>query len=210
VLLMLLTPALFAQEHYTEGPVWRIQLIRVKPTHMDDYLTSLRQSTKPLIEEQKKEGMIMDYKVFLKETKNSPEDWDILRGHSIQKPRSHGRAGGKRRNGSRQDSRGQTTGPTTCRETRRDPGDHHLGAVAGDLSKIARLGSSSGEASAGPCQKTRPCFSGRRSHFRKAKPSIACIRLALILSRSAGVNFLGLSSAAKAVSSAVAMFTSSS
>ncbi len=76
-LLVLLAPALFAQEHYTEGPVWRIQLIRVKPTHMDEYLTSLRQSTKPLIEEEKKQGMIMDYKVFLKETKNNPEDWDI-------------------------------------------------------------------------------------------------------------------------------------
>src|SRR2546421_12429384 len=75
--LLLLTPALFAQEHYTEGPVWRIQLIRVKPTQMDAYLTSLRQSTKPLIEEQKKQGIIMDYKVFLKETKASPEDWDI-------------------------------------------------------------------------------------------------------------------------------------
>jgi hypothetical protein len=77
VLLLLLAPALFAQEHYTEGPIWRVQLIRVKPTQMDAYLTSLRQSTKPLIEEQKKQGMIVDYKVFLKETKNSPEDWDI-------------------------------------------------------------------------------------------------------------------------------------
>ena len=75
--LLLLTPALLAQEHYTQGPVWRIQLIRVKPTQMDAYLTSLRQSTKPLIEEEKRQGMIMDYKVFLKETKNSPEDWDI-------------------------------------------------------------------------------------------------------------------------------------
>jgi hypothetical protein len=75
--LLLLTPALLAQEHYTEGPVWRIQLIRVKPTHMDAYLTSLRQSTKPVIEEEKRQGMIMDYKVFLKETKNNPEDWDI-------------------------------------------------------------------------------------------------------------------------------------
>ena len=77
VLLLLLAPALFAQEHYTEGPIWRIQLIRVKPTQMDAYLTSLRQSTKPLIEEQKKQGMIVDYKVFLKETKSGPEDWDI-------------------------------------------------------------------------------------------------------------------------------------
>jgi hypothetical protein len=77
VFVLLLAPALFAQEHYTEGPIWRVQLIRVKPTQMDAYLTSLRQSTKPLIEEQKKQGIIMDYKVFLKQTKNTPEDWDI-------------------------------------------------------------------------------------------------------------------------------------
>jgi len=81
-LLLLLAPALFAQEHYTEGPIWRIELIRVKPTHMDEYLTSLRQSTKPIIEEEKKQGMITDYKVFLKETKNGPEDWDSCRRFS--------------------------------------------------------------------------------------------------------------------------------
>jgi hypothetical protein len=75
--LVLLAPALFAQEHYTEGPIWRVQLIRVKPTAMDAYLTSLRQSTKPLIEEEKRQGLIVDYKVFLKETKANPEDWDI-------------------------------------------------------------------------------------------------------------------------------------
>lgn len=77
VFLLLLAPALFAQEHYSEGPIWRVQLIRVKPTQMEAYLTSLRQSTKPLIEEQKKQGIVMDYKVFLKETKANPEDWDI-------------------------------------------------------------------------------------------------------------------------------------
>jgi hypothetical protein len=67
----------WAQEHYTEGPVWRVQLIRVKPGKMDAYLASLRKSTKPLLEEEKKEGMILDYKIFLKETKSNPEDWDI-------------------------------------------------------------------------------------------------------------------------------------
>jgi hypothetical protein len=77
VLLLLLAPAVLAQEHYTEGPVWRVQLIRVKPTHMDEYLTSLRQNTKPLIDEEKREGMIVDYKIFLKETKHDPNDWDI-------------------------------------------------------------------------------------------------------------------------------------
>jgi len=77
IVMVVAVPVLFAQEHYTEGPVWRVQLIRVKPTKMDAYLSSLRQSTKPLIEEEKKRGLITDYKVFLKQTKNNPEDWDI-------------------------------------------------------------------------------------------------------------------------------------
>ncbi len=77
VFLLLLVPALFAQEHYTEGPIWRVQLIRVKPTHFDEYLTSLRQSTKPMIDEEKRQGLVVDYKVFFKETKSNPEDWDI-------------------------------------------------------------------------------------------------------------------------------------
>ncbi|HKN17275.1 MAG: hypothetical protein ACLPH3_02480 [Terracidiphilus sp.] len=77
VFVLLLAPALFAQEHYTEGPVWRVTLIRVKPTHMDAYLTSLQKTTKAAYDESKKQGTIVDYKVFLKETKNSPEDWDI-------------------------------------------------------------------------------------------------------------------------------------
>src|SRR5258708_2792736 len=60
--LLLLAPAVLAQEHYTEGPVWRVSLIRVKPTQMDAYLTSLRQSSKPLLEEQKRQGTIVEYK----------------------------------------------------------------------------------------------------------------------------------------------------
>jgi hypothetical protein len=77
VFLLLLAPAMLAQEHYTEGPVWRVTLIRVKPTHMDDYLTSLQKTTKAVYDENKKQGTIVDYKVFLKETKSSLQDWDI-------------------------------------------------------------------------------------------------------------------------------------
>ena len=75
--LLLLAPALFAQENYTEGPVWRVSLVRVKPTHMDEYLASLRQSTKPFLDEEKRQGMIVDYKIFFKQTKHDPEDWDL-------------------------------------------------------------------------------------------------------------------------------------
>ena len=75
---LLLGLYLVAQEHYTEGPVWRVTLISVKPNQMDAYLTSLRQGTKPLLDEEKKEGLIVDYKVFLKETSTGPKDWDVL------------------------------------------------------------------------------------------------------------------------------------
>ena len=75
---LLLGLYLVAQEHYTEGPVWRTTLISVKPNQMDAYLTSLRQGTKPLLDEEKREGLIMDYKVFLKETSTGPKDWDVL------------------------------------------------------------------------------------------------------------------------------------
>jgi hypothetical protein len=74
---LLLAPALYAQEHYTQGPVWRVSLIRVKPTHMDEYLTTLQQSSKPFFEEEKRQGLIVDYKIFFKETMHNPDDWDI-------------------------------------------------------------------------------------------------------------------------------------
>jgi hypothetical protein len=75
--LLLFVTAAVAQEHYTEGPVWRVTLVRVKPNQMDAYLTSLRQSSKPLLEEEKRTGVIVDYKVFIKETTNNPQDWDL-------------------------------------------------------------------------------------------------------------------------------------
>ena len=54
-LILLFALQAFAQEHYTEGPVWQVTLIRVKPTQMDAYLTSLRANTKTIYEEMKKE-----------------------------------------------------------------------------------------------------------------------------------------------------------
>jgi len=44
---------------------------------MDEYLASLQKSSKPLLDEEKKEGLILDYKFFIKETKNDPQDWDV-------------------------------------------------------------------------------------------------------------------------------------
>ena len=77
VLVSLFALAAQAQEHYTLGPVWRVTLIHVKGANMDAYLTTLRQATKPIFDEEKKQGTIVDYKVFLKSTKTNPNDWDI-------------------------------------------------------------------------------------------------------------------------------------
>jgi hypothetical protein len=66
-----------AQEHYTDGPVWNVTFIRVKPAQFDAYLSNLQQGAKVAYDEAKREGVIMDYKVFLKSTKSSPQDWDI-------------------------------------------------------------------------------------------------------------------------------------
>ena len=76
-LLFALALPVFAQEHYTEGPIWQVSLVRVKPNQMDTYLTSLQEKSKPLLEEEKKQGIIVDYKLYLNQVKHDPEDWDI-------------------------------------------------------------------------------------------------------------------------------------
>jgi hypothetical protein len=77
VFVCLFAPTMIAQENYSEGPVWRVSLVRVKPNRFDEYLISLRQVSKGFLEEEKRQGLIVDYKIFLKETKNNPQDWDI-------------------------------------------------------------------------------------------------------------------------------------
>src|SRR5438309_10823893 len=75
--LLLFVTAAAAQEHYTEGPVWRVTLVRVKLAQMDAYLTRLRQATKPSLEEEKRPGVIVDHQIFLKETNSGPQHWDV-------------------------------------------------------------------------------------------------------------------------------------
>jgi len=79
-LVLLFALQAFAQEHYTEGPIWQVTLIRVKPTQMDAYLTSLRANSKSIYDEMKKQNLILDYKVFLNTTKHDPQDWDMAIG----------------------------------------------------------------------------------------------------------------------------------
>jgi len=78
--LILFTAQAFAQEHYTEGPIWQVSLIRVHPNQMDTYLSSLQEKAKPLYEEAKRQGAILDYKVFLNTSQHDLQDWHIAIG----------------------------------------------------------------------------------------------------------------------------------
>jgi len=62
---------------YTEGSVWDITMVKTKPGLGDDYLKGIAQTFKGVMEEQKKQGIIMDYKVLLGDSADR-NDFNIL------------------------------------------------------------------------------------------------------------------------------------
>lgn len=73
----LLSTNALAQEHYTEAPVWEVSYYRTKQGHFDDYMKYLRANYLPQTMERKKQGLILDYKVYINSNINSPGDWDV-------------------------------------------------------------------------------------------------------------------------------------
>lgn len=60
------------------GAVVRMVYMDIKPGKTADFLKFLRTNTKVLLDEQKKQGLILDYKFFSKPTSEGPGDWDVL------------------------------------------------------------------------------------------------------------------------------------
>src|SRR6516165_12375437 len=62
---------------YTEGPVWNITMVKVKPGMGDEYLKGLAKTFKGTLDEAKKQNLVMDYKILLGDSAD-PHDFDIL------------------------------------------------------------------------------------------------------------------------------------
>jgi hypothetical protein len=63
---------------FTEGPVSHVSFIRVKPGMFDNYMKYLSTTYKPLMEEYKKQGIIIDYKIYEANETHSAAEPDLV------------------------------------------------------------------------------------------------------------------------------------
>jgi hypothetical protein len=66
-----------AQEHWTEGPVWECSSYRTVPGQFDTYLKWIRKHSEPINAEAKKQGLILDFKTFVKPPRDA-NDYDVM------------------------------------------------------------------------------------------------------------------------------------
>jgi len=66
--------------NYDMGPVWRVTYYRIKPGQGDAFWKDFRDNLKPIYEQAKKEGWLLDYKAWVNFTTDSPGDWDVAVG----------------------------------------------------------------------------------------------------------------------------------
>ncbi len=62
---------------YTEGTVWNVTMVKVKPGLGDQYLKGLARTFKGSLDEAKKQNLIISYKVLLGDAA-TPNDFNIL------------------------------------------------------------------------------------------------------------------------------------
>ncbi len=59
------------------GPVIRLTYYEIKPGKGAEYIKFLREHTKPILDEQKKQGLILDWNYLSQPTNNGAGDWDV-------------------------------------------------------------------------------------------------------------------------------------
>jgi hypothetical protein len=78
VMLLVVAPTLVAQNpNYNNGPVWRVIYVDVKPGMGDGFWTDIRQNFKPIYDEFKKQGWVVDYKFYTNPVAQHPDDWSV-------------------------------------------------------------------------------------------------------------------------------------
>jgi hypothetical protein len=77
VLSLVLLATGVAQDQYTEGPVSRVTLVHILPGHFNAFMNDLKTNVKPIWDAEKSSGIIESYSIFLNQTKNGIDDWDI-------------------------------------------------------------------------------------------------------------------------------------
>jgi hypothetical protein len=70
-------PALAQDKPYKEGTVWGVSFIKVKPGMFDVYLRDLASQRKKLMEEAKKQGLIVSERMLVGSA-SSRDDWDLM------------------------------------------------------------------------------------------------------------------------------------
>ena len=78
VVLMLFAQAGFAQDKpFKEGSIWSVTFVKVKPGMFDTYIRDLSSNRRPLMEQAKKEGLILQEKMLAGESAGR-EDFDLI------------------------------------------------------------------------------------------------------------------------------------
>jgi hypothetical protein len=66
-----------ADRSYTNGSVWDITYVQTEPGHFDDYLQNLAENWKIMMDAQKKDGVILSYKIITS-SKGNMQDWNLM------------------------------------------------------------------------------------------------------------------------------------
>ena len=74
---LLMIASSFGQDQYTEGTVDRVVLLRILPGHANAFWDDVKTNLAPLWSDEKSQGLIEGYQLFLNQTKANPEDWDV-------------------------------------------------------------------------------------------------------------------------------------
>jgi len=71
------TPLVAQNPNYNNGPVWRVVYVHVKPGMSDMYWKDISEHIRPIYDDYKKQGWLVDYKFYTNPVSEHPDDWDV-------------------------------------------------------------------------------------------------------------------------------------